>query len=54
MGEEELYQLICGCVDQDRKSQKMLYKAFYGFSMAICLRYTGDRDEAAEVLNMGF
>lgn len=54
MGEEELHQLINGCVKQDRKSQKMLYKAFYGFSMAICLRYTGDRDEAAEVMNQGF
>src|SRR5476651_475549 len=54
MGEEELHQLIEGCRTQDRKCQKMLYKAFYGFSMAICLRYTGDRDEAAEVLNMGF
>ncbi|WP_255547637.1 sigma-70 family RNA polymerase sigma factor [Mucilaginibacter sp. dw_454] len=32
----------------------MLYKAFYGFSMAICLRYAGDRDEAAEVMNQGF
>jgi len=54
MGDEEVYQLISGCIKQDRKSQKMLYKAFYGFSMAICLRYTGDRDEAAEVMNMGF
>jgi RNA polymerase sigma factor (sigma-70 family) len=54
MGEEELHQLIEGCRNQDRKSQKMLYKAFYGFSMAICLRYTGDRDEAAEVMNVGF
>lgn len=32
----------------------MLYKAFYGFSMAICLRYAGNRDEAAEVMNQGF
>ena len=54
MGEEELHQLINGCVKQDRKSQKLLYKAFYGFSMAICLRYAGNRDEAAEVLNQGF
>ncbi|HEY0246088.1 MAG TPA: sigma-70 family RNA polymerase sigma factor [Mucilaginibacter sp.] len=54
MGEEELHQLVQGCVKQDRKSQKMLYKAFYGFSMAICLRYAGNRDEAAEVLNQGF
>jgi RNA polymerase sigma factor (sigma-70 family) len=54
MGEEELRQLINGCIKQDRKCQKMLYKAFYGFSMGICLRYTGNRDEAAEVMNQGF
>jgi len=54
MSEEELQQLIKGCIKEDRKCQKLLYKGFYGFSMAICLRYTGDRDEAAEVLNQGF
>lgn len=54
MGEEELQQLIRGCIKRDRMSQKKLYKAFYGFSMAICLRYAGDRDEAAEVMNQGF
>ncbi|MDB5287701.1 MAG: sigma-70 family polymerase sigma factor [Mucilaginibacter sp.] len=54
MGEEELHQLINGCVKQDRKSQKMLYKAFYGFSMGICLRYASNRNEAAEVMNQGF
>ena len=54
MGEEELHQLIRGCIKQDRKAQKMLYKAFYGFSMGICLRYAGNRDEAAEVMNQGF
>jgi RNA polymerase sigma factor (sigma-70 family) len=32
----------------------LLYKAFYGFSMGICLRYAGNRDEAAEVMNQGF
>jgi RNA polymerase sigma-70 factor (ECF subfamily) len=54
MGEEELQQLIRGCIKQDRKCQKMLYKVFYGFSMGICLRYAGNRDEAAEVMNQGF
>lgn len=54
MGEEELHQLVRGCMSQDRKSQKMLYKAFYGFAMAICLRYAGNRDDAAEVMNQGF
>jgi len=54
MGEQELHQLIGGCIKQDRTSQKMLYKAFYGFSMGICLRYANNRDEAAEVMNQGF
>src|ERR1700759_1174668 len=54
MGEEELHQLIRGCIKQDRKCQKMLYKTFYGFAMGICLRYAGNRDEAAEVMNQGF
>ncbi|HEY4326883.1 MAG TPA: sigma-70 family RNA polymerase sigma factor [Mucilaginibacter sp.] len=54
MGEEELRQLISGCIAQDRKCQKMLYKAFYGFSMGICLRYAGNGDDAAAVMNQGF
>ncbi|TFF38203.1 RNA polymerase sigma factor [Mucilaginibacter psychrotolerans] len=54
MGDEELHQLIQGCIKQDRKCQKMLYKAFYGFSMGICLRYANDREEAAAVMNQGF
>lgn len=54
MTEDDLLQLINGCVKQDRKCQKLLYKAFYGFAMGICLRYAGNRDEAAEVMNQGF
>lgn len=54
MGEEELHQLIGGCIRQERGSQKMLYKTFYGFSMGICLRYANNREEAAEVMNQGF
>ena len=54
MGEEELHQLIGGCIKQERGSQKTLYKVFYGFSMGICLRYANNREEAAEVMNQGF
>jgi RNA polymerase sigma factor (sigma-70 family) len=54
MSEEELHHLIQGCVKQDSKSQKLLYKAFYGFSMAICLRYATNQYEAAEVMNQGY
>jgi RNA polymerase sigma-70 factor (ECF subfamily) len=54
MGEDDLHQLIKGCIKQDKKCQKMLYKTFYGFAMGICLRYTSNRDDAAEVMNQGF
>lgn len=46
--------LIEGCIRGDLKSQKMLYKLYYGFSMGICLRYAESREEAAEILNDGF
>jgi RNA polymerase sigma factor (sigma-70 family) len=54
MGEEKLHQLIRGCIKRDMTCHKKLYKAFYGFSMGICLRYAGNRDEATEVMNQGF
>src|SRR6201996_549328 len=54
MGDEELHKLIGGCIKQERGSQKMRYKAFYVFSMGICLLYANNRDEAAEVMNQGF
>jgi len=54
MGEKELGQLLAGCLEQDRKYQKELYKSFYGFAMGICLRYAGNRYEAAEIMNQGF
>jgi RNA polymerase sigma factor (sigma-70 family) len=54
MGEEELHQLVRGCLKDDRLSQKLLYKAFYGFAMGICLRYANNRYEASEIMNQGF
>ncbi|MEB0263110.1 MULTISPECIES: sigma-70 family RNA polymerase sigma factor [unclassified Mucilaginibacter] len=54
MGEEELHQLVKGCLKDDRLCQKLLYKAFYGFAIGICLRYANNRYEASEIMNQGF
>lgn len=54
MGEEESHQLVKGCLKDDRLSQKLLYKAYYGFAMGICLRYAANRYEASEIMNQGF
>jgi RNA polymerase sigma factor (sigma-70 family) len=52
--EEHIVKLLTGCREKKRESQKTLYYEFYGYGMSICLRYTDNRDEAAEVLNDGF
>ena len=47
-------KLAAHCAQQDRNAQKLLYQRFYGEMMAVCMRYTNSRAEAAEVLNDGF
>ncbi len=43
-----------GCIRGEHCSQKKLYQSFYGFAMAICLRYARNRDESVEIMNDGF
>lgn len=47
-------QLIQGCISNDRRSQEILYKKHYHSMMALCFRYTRNREDASEVLNTGF
>ena len=46
--------LIQGCLEGSRKSQKQLYDQFAGKMYAICLRYMGSADDAQDVLQDGF
>jgi RNA polymerase sigma factor (sigma-70 family) len=47
-------ELINGCIKKDRRSQKELYRLYYGYAMRICLRYAKNKDEAVEMINDGF
>jgi RNA polymerase sigma-70 factor (ECF subfamily) len=47
-------ELINGCIKKDRRSQKGLYRLYYGYAMRICLRYAKNKDEAVEMVNDGF
>ncbi len=47
-------ELLMASVKGDRKSQERLYKSFFSYAMAICMRYTRNKDEAIEVCNDGF
>jgi RNA polymerase sigma factor (sigma-70 family) len=53
-GTENINTIISGCKRNDRRSQELLYRSFYGTMMAFCLRYTQNEQDALEVLNTGF
>ncbi len=50
----DIDQLIQGCLVGDRKAQKLLYQQFYGFAMAIALRYSRDEMDAADIMSHAF
>ena len=47
-------QLALACKRGDTQARKVLYEHYGGLLMAICLRYTGDREIAQDVLHDGF
>jgi len=51
MEEQELTEL---CRQGDNRARKELYEQYAGRMLGICLRYTGDRDTAQDLLHDGF
>ncbi len=52
--QDEIAELINGCIKDDRKSQEKLYRMFYLAMMNLCLRYTRNESDAMEALNLAF
>ncbi len=50
---EVVRDLIESCNKGNRKSQELLYKTFYGKMLAVCMRYSRNREEAQDVLHDG-
>ena len=46
--------LITACIRRERKAEYELYRVTYSYLISICLRYTNSREEAREMLNIGF
>ena len=46
--------LVSGCVNNDRKSQEILYRTYFTSMYNMCRYYTQDDDRAKEILNIGF
>ena len=47
-------EIISGCLSQDKKAQKMLYKKYASSMFGICLRYCKKKAEAEDVLQEAF
>jgi len=50
---EELTYHLSACALNSRKSQHVVYNYLYSWGMAICGRYTNNREDAVEILNDG-
>ena len=51
---DKMDNIIKGCLNNDRKSQKLLFDSYAGILMSTSYRYMGNRDDADEVLQEGF
>jgi len=47
-------ELIEGCKLSNRKFQEILYKTFAPKMLSICLRYSGNKNDAQDILQEGF
>jgi RNA polymerase sigma factor (sigma-70 family) len=46
--------LITACIRRERKAEYELYRLTYSYMMGICYRYVNSKEEAREMLNIGF
>ena len=51
---QELKDLINGCLKNDRRCQQQIYEQFYGKMLGVCMRYTKDLDQGKELVQEGF
>lgn len=46
--------IIKACVRREKWAQKIIYEAYYGKMMGVCIRYSKTNDEALDILHDGF
>jgi RNA polymerase sigma-70 factor (ECF subfamily) len=54
LADQQLINIIEGCVNNDRKCQELLYRQFFDTMFGMCIRYTRDEDLAMQIVNDGF
>ena len=51
---EEIREIIDGCLVGDRRDQELLYRRHAAKLYAVCLQYSGNDEEARDILQEGF
>ncbi|MBX7093078.1 MAG: RNA polymerase sigma factor [Flavobacteriales bacterium] len=54
LNSDQLESALKGCVAGDRRAQEQIFRMFFGKMMAVCMRYTRDRDTAQDMLQDAF
>lgn len=47
-------QILCGCLENDRRSQQELYEFCYRQFIRLCMQYHNNHEDARHALNNGF
>lgn len=47
-------KLVKGCIDNDTRSQKELFDKYYSGMLAVCDRYSRNREDSRDILQEGF
>jgi RNA polymerase sigma factor (sigma-70 family) len=50
----EIKKIINGCLDGDRRDQELLYRRHASKLYAVCMQYSGNDEEARDILQEGF
>ncbi|MFI5152479.1 MAG: RNA polymerase sigma factor [Chitinophagales bacterium] len=53
-GNKQISDVLSGCRQNDRSSQKKLYQLLKGYAMKICYRYQNHTEQVEEIVNEGF
>jgi len=52
--EASINDVLAGCVKSNNKSKEIVYKTYYGYVLAVIIRYVSDRNDAEELVNDSF
>jgi RNA polymerase sigma-70 factor (ECF subfamily) len=54
LNSNSLMEVVEGCLKGKESAMKKFYEHFQGFALSVCISYCESRDDALEIMNVGF